>query len=144
MACYSPLKGYDLGLKTKNLKPSYKITSYETVLYNIDGSEMEYIEIPCGHCLGCRLAYSRMWADRCMGEATLHESNYFITLTYDDIHMPYSKDVIDFGTGEYIYKTLSKRDCQLFMKRLRKNYQYDNKVRFYLAGEYGSQTARPH
>ena len=51
MTCYSPLKGYDLGLKTKNLKPSYKITSYETVLYNIDGTEMEYIGVPCGHCL---------------------------------------------------------------------------------------------
>ena len=94
MACYSPLKGYDIGLKTKNLKPSYKITSYDTVLYNPDGTEMEFTEIPCGRCIGCRLAYSRMWADRCMAEATLHDSSYFVTLTYNDWHLPYGEQVI--------------------------------------------------
>ena len=93
MTCYSPLKGYDIGLKTKNLKPSYKITSYDTVFYNSDGTEMEFTEIPCGRCIGCRLAYSRMWADRCMAEATLHDSSYFVTLTYNDWHLPYSERV---------------------------------------------------
>ena len=141
MACYHPLKGYEVGL-TKNNKTKYHITSYETDMYNLDGSKMEYIEIPCGKCIGCRLAYSRMWADRCLAEATLHESSYFVTLTYNDDNLP---DSINPETGEIgQYKTLVKRDMQLFMKRLRKNYKYDNKIRFFLAGEYGSQTARPH
>lgn len=144
MACYYPLKGYDIGIKTINNKPHYKIVPYETVFYNEDGSEMDYIEIPCGRCIGCRLAYSRMWADRCLAEATLHEHSEFVTLTYNDIHVPYSEQVIDLGSGELIYKTLRKRDVQLFMKRLRKNYPYDNKLRFFLAGEYGEEKARPH
>ena len=144
MACYSPLKGYDSGTKTINLKPKYYITSYDKVLYNPDGTEMEFIEIPCGRCIGCRLAYSRMWADRCVAEATLHEQSYFVTLTYNDEHLPYP---IDMETGEILtqeWPTLRKRDVQLFMKRLRKNYQHENKIRFFLAGEYGEKHARPH
>ena len=142
MACYHPLKGFDTGTLTINNKPKYIIKPYDSVLYNIDGTEMDFIEIPCGRCIGCRLAYSRMWADRCMAEATLHDESYFVTLTYDPDHVPYC---IDQETGEIgKYQTLVKRDCQLFMKRLRKNYKYDNKIRFFLAGEYGLQTARPH
>jgi hypothetical protein len=143
MACHYPLKGYQFGT-TINNKPNYKITSYDTILYDENGQPREYIEVPCGRCAGCRLEYSRVWADRCMAEATLHETSWFVTLTYNEEHVPYSEKVIDLGTGELIYKTLCKRDVQLFMKRLRKNYQFNNKIRFYLAGEYGSDTARPH
>ena len=39
--------------------------------------------------------------------------------------------------------TLDKRDCQLFFKRLRKAKPDDN-IRYFLAGEYGDQTHRPH
>lgn len=144
MACYYPLKGFDTGLKTINNKPKYLIKSYETTMYQPTGELMPYIDIPCGKCVGCRLAYSRTWADRCMAEATLHVNNYFLTLTYDNDNLPYP---IDKETGEILTKnwpTLVKRDWQLFMKRLRKNYKYDNNIRFFMAGEYGSQSARPH
>lgn len=143
MACYHPLKAFDIGNKTEKGLPSYKITSYETTLYQADGNEYPWIEIPCGRCIGCRLAYSRMWADRCVAEATLHEESWFLTLTYDNEHLPYM--IKDHETGEiHDLPSLDKRDCQLFMKRLRKNYKYDNKIRFYLAGEYGSIRFRPH
>lgn len=141
MACYHPLKGYDIGI-TKNLKTNYRITSYDTVMYDEKGNPRDFVEIPCGKCVGCRLTYSRMWADRCVAEATLHDSSFFVTFTYNNENLP---QVIDKETGEIkSYGTLVKRDCQLMMKRLRKNYPYDNKIRFYLAGEYGDQTARPH
>lgn len=141
MACYHPLKGYQFGW-TDNGKPNYKITSFDTILYDENGKEREYQLIPCGKCVGCRLAYSRAWADRCMAEASYHDSSFFVTLTYDNDHIP---NAVIKDTGEIMqYGTLVKRDCQLFMKRLRKNYRYDNKIRFFLAGEYGSQTARPH
>lgn len=135
MACYHPLKAIQIPGETINHKPRYRIVPYYTETDN-------FIEIPCGQCIGCRLKYSRMWADRCLAEATLHEQSYFVTLTYDNDHLPYN---IDKETGEISkYPTLSKRDVQLFMKRLRKDYKYENKIRFFLAGEYGSQTARPH
>lgn len=86
------------------------------------------LELPCGQCIGCRLERSRQWAMRCMHEASLHDSNAFITLTYDDSHLP--------AGGTLVY-----RDFQLFMKRLRK---VAGKVTFYCGGEYGEQLRRPH
>lgn len=124
-----------------------------------------YIELPCGKCIGCRLKYSRDWATRMMCELKCTENGKacFITLTYDDAHVPFSL-YKDADTGDYVESlTLRKRDYQLFMKRLRKHYQdellcdedgnvvYDEdgkpkkvKIRFYACGEYGSKTFRPH
>lgn len=41
---------------------------------------------------------------------------------------------------------VSKRDVQLFMKRLRSqiNYKYNEKVRYFICSEYGPKTFRPH
>lgn len=160
MTCYHPLKGFAVDL-TVNNRPDYKIVSYDTHHLEYYGGHWhncstdyvssmaeqvlyDYIEIPCGRCIGCRLAYSRQWADRCMLEMREHESTYFVTLTYDDDHLP-TVDHLAADTGEIVkIPTLVKRDFQLFMKRLRKNYKYDNKLRYYMAGEYGGQTARPH
>lgn len=99
--------------------------------------------LPCGQCLGCRLDYSRQWANRCMLELQYHESSYFVTLTYDDFHVPRSW-YTDPSTGEAFQSlTLQKRDFQLFMKRLRKRFS-DQHIRFFMCGEYGGQTMRPH
>ncbi|AKI26923.1 replication protein VP4 [Gokushovirinae Fen672_31] len=87
------------------------------------------IKVPCGQCVGCRLEKSRQWAMRCMHEKKLHNNNCFITLTYDNDHLPPGG-------------TLVKRDLQLFMKRLRK--ERGAGVRFYACGEYGDFNARPH
>ena len=88
--------------------------------------------IPCGKCIGCRLAHSRQWAVRCVHEASLHERNCFLTLTFDDAHLPVSGSV-------------SVRDVQLFLKRLRKALSYQNiKIRFFACGEYGDKNLRPH
>ena len=87
------------------------------------------LELPCGQCVGCRLERSRQWAMRCLHESSMHEQNCFITLTYDDEKLPVG--------GTLVYD-----DFQRFMKRLRK--KVGRKVRFYMGGEYGSLTARPH
>lgn len=59
----------------------------------------------------------------------MHEDNCFVTLTYDDDHLPY---------GE----TLHRPDFQKFMKRLLKNT--GKKIRLFYCGEYGGETFRPH
>lgn len=159
MACYHPLKGFAVG-DTAAGKVAYKITSYAVdhvelvsgnwipVQYPERGSLAEavvrsYIEIPCGKCIGCRLEYSRQWANRCMLELQYHDSAYFVTLTYDDDHVPISY-YPDPETGEaQKCHTLCKRDFQLWMKRLRKAFPGD-RIRFFAAGEYGSDTFRPH
>lgn len=86
------------------------------------------IKLPCGACTGCRLERSRQWAIRCTHEAQLHKANSFITLTYNNEHLP--KD-----------GSLKIRDFQLFIKRLRKKH---GKVRYYHCGEYGEKLGRPH
>lgn len=162
MACYHPLKAFPIGL-TDNNKTKYKICSYDVdYVYRIndnwyagqrhDGDSHfrplglcdryvdDFVEIPCGQCLGCRIQYSRQWANRCMLELQYHKSSYFVTLTYDDLHIPIARDP---ETGETNgIGTLCKRDFQLFMKRLRK--QTCQELRYFAAGEYGSETRRPH
>ena len=88
------------------------------------------LTIPCGRCIGCRMDRSKMWAIRCMHEASMHEKNCFITLTFNDDHLPMDG-------------SLNYRDFQLFMKRLRKRFPNRN-IRFYMCGEYGDKDARPH
>lgn len=160
MPCYHPMKGFPIGL-TDAGKTKYKICSY-----NVDHVERmvngdfqcvstpalssravfairDFVTIPCGQCLGCRLDYSRQWANRCMLELQYHESAYFVTLTYNDEHVPISY-YDDPETGEvFTALTLRKRDIQLWMKRLRKRFK-EQKIRFFLCGEYGSTTFRPH
>lgn len=60
-----------------------------------------------------------------MHEASLHDANSFVTLTYADAPLG-----------------LVKRDHQLFLKRLRKSV--GKRISFFLAGEYGETFARPH
>ena len=91
------------------------------------------VEIPCRKCIGCRLDYSRRWANRCMMEAMKHDENWFLTLTYDNLHLP---------IGKYGNATLSPDDLTNFMKRLRK--KFGDGIKYFACGEYGSQTMRPH
>lgn len=85
--------------------------------------------IPCGRCMDCRLAYSREWALRCMHEAQIAGESSFVTLTYDDAHLP-----VDWN--------LNYRHFQLFMHRLRKSAP--GRGRFFMCAEYGDDYGRPH
>ena len=94
------------------------------------GGSVATLSLPCGQCVGCRLERSRQWAARCMHEASLYDQNCFITLTYDDAHLP----------EDY---SLRYSDFQGFMKRLRSRF-FSSKIRFYMCGEYGEDFGRPH
>lgn len=109
MACFKPIK-------------AFRDSSGTLFFRSVPGSNC--FSLPCGQCVGCRLERSRVWAARCMHEASLHSENCFITLTYKDAPV-----------------SLDYRDFQLFMKRLRKRFP---RVRFYMCGEYGDQLSRPH
>jgi len=86
--------------------------------------------IPCGQCVGCRADQAREWATRCMLERQMHEASCFITATYSPEHLP-------IGGG------VSKRDHQLFMKRLRKAMPGVD-LSFLMCAEYGDLGQRPH
>lgn len=115
MACFSPLRGFKpieggaiLWAERKNTRP---------------------IELPCGHCIGCRIRRQREWTVRLMCEAKMHEHSMFVTLTYNNESKP-----IDNG--------LHYKDVQGFLHRLRK--RITAKVRYFVCGEYGDASLRPH
>lgn len=84
----------------------------------------------CGNCLPCTITRRRVWSTRIMLESFLHEHNSFITLTYEDSKVPADGSV-------------SKRAVQLFLKKIRRQME-PAKIRYYMVGEYGETTGRPH
>ena len=153
MSCYHPMvliKTSDMTDKNQrrivdNLRLRHahdkKIKSVNTLLVpreialqegvKLDGANA--ILVPCGHCIGCRLDYSRQWAERCIHEASSHEFNYFLSLTYDEDNIP---------IGSKGIPTLIKDEISAFMKRLRKYLGPD--IRYFGCGEYGDLSKRPH
>ena len=93
-----------------------------------------FIQVPCGKCELCRAKKSAEWSFRALCEnCTSCSRPLFITLTYDNKHIP--------ENGVNI------RDYQLFLKRLRINLQragFDSNLRYFICAEYGSHTYRPH
>lgn len=84
--------------------------------------------VPCNKCAFCIKKHIDAWCLRLAHELEVSSSAFFITLTYNDEHLP--------ENGE-----LSKRDLQLFIKRLRKR---DPGIRYFAIGEYGTEFKRPH
>ena len=134
MACYKPIKGW------RSRKPNDNGKFY----FTLKPSEAYYdlrMEVPCGRCIGCRIQRSQDWALRCYHEASGYKQNCFITLTFNEEHNK---------------KSLTVKDFQLFMKRLRKKfvpknpynkktqkeqyYEFHKKyrIRFFHCGEYGT------
>lgn len=87
---------------------------------------------PCGQCKPCRLNRRRMWEHRIMLESFCHGDNAFVTLTYDDKHLP---RVSEFGVP-----TLVPKHMQDWLKRLRLAVE-PKRIRFYGVGEYGDGVA---
>lgn len=85
----------------------------------------DLVTVSCGKCIECLSARSNEWAFRLMIEKADHKQSCFVTLTYRE------------SPG-----SVSKRDFQLFMKRLRDRIA-PTKVRYFACGEYGSK-GRPH
>lgn len=128
MTCYSPLHAYE-----GRVKDNGKLE----LAWNLrDSAEGVRLDLPCGCCIGCRLDRARHWAVRCMHEASLHADNCFVTLTFNDKHLP-------------LNRSLDVSLFQDFMRRLRKQYVpkgtlAGDGIRFYHAGEYGGKLGRPH
>lgn len=93
-----------------------------------DQHEENVLSVPCGKCLACLSNKRTEWIFRLEQEYKFSSGALFVTLTYDEKHNP----------GE-----LRKEDVQLFMKRLRKRNN-GKRIRYYLTGEYGTITGRPH
>lgn len=95
--------------------------------------------VPCGRCVGCRVARARDWSTRMIHESKLQPENSFVTLTYSDACLP--------SDG-----SLSREALQRFLKRLRAavallrtgDSRSASGIRYFACGEYGDRTWRPH
>lgn len=92
------------------------------------------VPFACGNCGPCLHNRRRVWAHRIQLEAMCHEQSAFVTLTYDDANLVRTLGDVP---------TLCPEHPQAFLKRLRARVSPE-RVRFYLVGEYGDNTARPH
>ncbi len=123
MACNKPLYGW------LSVRGGFTMSSGDAYL-------TQRMSVPCGQCMGCRLARTSEWATRIMKEAGEYEENTFLSLTYDDKHI--REDL-----------SLHLPDLQKFIKRLRYDIWQDEKkrgvrkkdakkIRYYACGEYGN------
>ena len=128
MTCYGPLSAY-YPARSKDDGPGNGPGSGRLVFDKRKSHSGIAVKVPCGKCVGCYQDRARQWAVRCMHEKQLFNASSFLTLTYDQDNLPRSG-------------TLEKAELQLFMKRIR--HETGAGLRFFAAGEYGSQTFRPH
>lgn len=105
---------------------------------NPSGRESPFISVPCGRCMACKKNKRTEWAIRLENQLKDTPVAYFVTLTYAPVKVPTN---VDETTGE-IYESLRKEDIQLFIKRIRK--KINQKMKYFIVGEYGSKTKRPH
>lgn len=163
MSCCHPFKAFDTGCLTDNGKTDYiicpstagnlldvsfaekrgKRVSPSAPLVYINGHTYltDPVAIPCGSCVGCRMDKAKQWKIRICHEMALYprEDVHFITLTYRDKCLPFTK---------YGQPCLSKKDLQGFLMNMRHpSYGVYRKFRYFACGEYGTSetgTHRPH
>lgn len=183
MSCYHPLIRIEDLYKTVKAEDGHsyhpaKIIKCEApndleILKKYQGG-MHYkaTVIPCGKCIGCRLEYSKEWANRTYLESTLYKEkeitiskdkegkdikvkcncNWFITLTYAEEHLTINEEYTDkngitWTIEENDKATLVPEDLHRFINTFRqimlREYGVSG-IRFLACGEYGEQNLRPH
>lgn len=97
----------------------------------------ESMAVPCGKCPACGKNRVSQWSFRLLQEEKRSSSAHFLTLTYDTSRVPITRNG---------FMSLDKVDVQKFLKRLRfaQAKISDERIKYYLVGEYGGKTKRPH
>lgn len=102
-----------------------------------------HIQVPCGRCVDCINKRSAMWAFRLTQQEKISKTAAFITFTYDNENLPISPNG---------FPTLKTTDYQAYIKRQRTRisrefgaeFWKENAIKYYMVGEYGANTERPH
>lgn len=115
--------------------------------------------VPCGSCLACKIQKSSEWAMRLTHEYSVRKKGVFLTLTYDDEHLPENEHLVK----EHLQKFF-KRLRQYLVRRIRddlldkKEYScmsvaqvekiaqkiFSGTLKYFACGEYGDKKDRPH
>lgn len=123
MPCFSPLTAWH----SNHINPK---SGKSGIVFTRPFKAGKSFQLPCRQCIGCLLEHSRQWAIRCTHEASLHEQNSFVTLTYSPDKLPKNG-------------SLHLPHIQNLFKSLRKEFP-NKQLRYYHCGEYGDKLKRPH
>lgn len=120
----------------------------KTAIWNeTDNRFIETVPIPCGKCHACLNRRIAEWTFRLENERINSKTCYFVTLTYDNFHVPINK---------YGKMYLEKNHVQKLLKKIRYDQKNDphygifenevfkcditkEKIKYYAVGEYGSK-----
>jgi len=111
MTCYHPIKAWqkEEGAQLVFVEP-------REWLGNV-------LRVPCQKCIGCKIQYSQTWGTRMVHEGKMHKNNCFITLSYDEKHIPDRESLIKTAFPKFIRKLRQKNSGKT--------------IRYYHCGEYG-------
>jgi len=143
MACEKPNVSVVVPGLSRNGKPNRKFLGAATNVFSGEQLHQKVGEhvslIPCGQCAGCRLDKSKEWAIRILYETRNHETSTFLTLTYDEKHVP------DSISGPRITTFIKDLRARLDYKQKTKQIKEEHaKIKFFAVGEYGEKKGRPH
>lgn len=131
MPCYQPIPAMQKG-------PGQSLQLWPPRGQN--GIRAETLRIPCGYCIGCKTLRATQWAQRCEHEASQYRYNIFITLTYDDNHLPYAGYLDALALSKFI-KNVRQRIART-PDAVRRDARFP--TRYFGCGEYGETNGRPH
>jgi len=114
----------------------------------------------CGKCLGCLKKRKSHWSYRIQAEKDTSFSSYFVTLTYDNKHVPLAESGTTHNYGDHKQfiaqlkfheepETLEKRSITSNEELLRERAKVkidreQQKLRYFGVCEYGGETGRTH
>lgn len=133
MPCTRPLFAW----RSKRLNPE---TGKRPITFDIRKGYLDMpVELPCNNCIFCKLSHSRNMAIRCTHEASLHSQNSFLTLTYNDSHLPPNRFL------DYSRPVRFMRDLRAWHTYYCKTHSLPwSSIRSFGCAEYGAKYARPH
>lgn len=119
------------------LNPRYKgLTELEKIdyameTYGLEHLPDEYVEVPCGRCVGCLKSQQFAFSMRLQFELASHppNSSLFVTLTFDDENLSIFRDDLN-------------KPVLRFLDLIRK--KYGKQVRHWFVCEFGTLKGRPH
>ena len=120
--------------------------------------EPKYIEVPCGKCVACLSKRRQEWCFRLKQEQKASLTSWFVTLTYDDEHLPTLQQAKEYNNSlrlsvrksgnDQIMEHFQKWHVQKFMKLLRDKYKSyvpdPYKIRYFCVSDYGGKFGRLH
>lgn len=130
VACFHPITGH------RTLEGKVKFS----LIGGARPGGLGAVTVSCGQCWGCRLERSRQWAVRCIHEASTHERNTFLTLTYTDEHLP-EGGTLDLEAFPKFVRSWRKK---IYRAEKAKGRKAVKPLRYFHCGEYGEEYGRPH